>query len=48
MGAALLKYMEPAVLERAAGRGLHSSTVRLSVSAFCELGGAFRGFLGGV
>jgi len=31
-----------------AGRGLHSSTFRLDVSAFCGIGGAFRGFLGGV
>ena len=30
------------------GRGLHSSTSRLSVSAFCGLGGEFRGSLGGV
>ena len=28
-------------------RGLHSSTFRLSVSAFCGIGGAFRGCLGG-
>jgi len=32
----------------AAGRGLHSSTVRLNVSAFCGTGGALRGCLGGV
>ena len=25
------------------GRGLHSSTFRLNVSAFCGIGGAFRG-----
>jgi hypothetical protein len=30
------------------GRGLHSSTFRLNVSAFCVTGGAFRGWLGGV
>ena len=31
------------------GRGLHSSTFRLNVSAFCGIGGAFRGgCLGGV
>jgi len=29
------------------GRDLHSSTLRLNVSAFCRLGGAFRGCLGG-
>jgi len=29
-------------------RGLHSSTVRLNVSAFCGIGGANRGCLGGV
>jgi hypothetical protein len=29
------------------GRGLHSSTFRLNVSAFCGMGGAFRGCLGG-
>ena len=31
-----------------AGRGLHSSTFRLNLSAFCRIGGAFRGRLGGV
>ena len=31
-----------------AGRGLHSSTFRLNVSAFCGVGGAFRGCSGGV
>ena len=31
----------------AVGRGLHSSTFRLNVSAFCEIGGACRGCLGG-
>jgi hypothetical protein len=30
------------------GRGLHSSTFRLNVSAFCVLGGAFRSRLRGV
>ena len=30
------------------GRGLHSSTCQLNVSAFCGIGGAFRGCLGGV
>jgi hypothetical protein len=34
------------------GRGVHSSTFRLNVSAFCETGGAirccFRGCVGGV
>jgi len=29
------------------GRSLHSSTFRLNVSAFCGIGGAFRGYLGG-
>jgi hypothetical protein len=29
-----------------AGRGLHSSTFRLNQSAFCGIGGAFRGFVG--
>jgi len=29
-------------------RGLHSSTFRLNLSAFCGIGGTFRGFLGGV
>ena len=28
------------------GRGLHSSTFRLNLSAFCGIGGAFRGCLG--
>jgi len=31
-----------------AGRGSHSFTFQLNVSAFCEIGGAFRGCLGGV
>ena len=31
-----------------AGRGLHSSTFRLNVSAFCAIGGAFRVSLRGV
>jgi len=30
------------------GRGLHSSTSQLNVSAFCRIGGAFSSFLGGV
>jgi len=30
------------------GRGLHSSTIRLNVSALCGIGGARRGCLGGV
>jgi adenine phosphoribosyltransferase len=30
------------------GRGLHSFTLRHNVSAFCGIGGAFRGCLGGV
>jgi hypothetical protein len=30
------------------GRGLHSSTFRLNVSAFCGIGGTFRGCLGSV
>jgi hypothetical protein len=30
-----------------AGRGLHSFTFQLDVSAFCEIGGAFKGCLGG-
>jgi hypothetical protein len=29
-------------------RGLHSSTFRLNVSAFCGIEGAFKGCLGGV
>jgi len=29
-------------------RGLHSSTFRLNVSAFCGIGGASRGYVGGV
>ena len=28
------------------GRGLHTSTSRLNVSAFCGIGGTFRGCLG--
>jgi len=34
--------------ERLLGMGLHSSTFRLNVSAFCGIGGALRGCLGGV
>jgi hypothetical protein len=30
------------------GRGLHSSTFRLNVSAFSGIGGVFRGYVGGV
>jgi hypothetical protein len=30
------------------GRGLHSSTCRLNVSAVCGIGGTLRGCLGGV
>ena len=29
-------------------RGLHSSTFQLNISAFCGIGGALRGCLGGV
>ena len=29
-------------------RGLHSSTLQLNVSAFCGIGGALTGWLGGV
>ena len=32
----------------ACGRGLHSSTFRLNLSAFCGIGGTFRDCLGGV
>jgi len=31
---------------RNTGRGLHSSTFQLNVSAFCGIGGAFRGCIG--
>ena len=31
-----------------AGRGLHSSTLQLNLSAFCVTGGAVRGYLRGV
>jgi hypothetical protein len=34
--------------QRVRGRGLHSSTFWLNLSAFCGIGGAFRGCLGGV
>jgi len=30
------------------GRGLHSSTFQHNLSALCQIGGAFRGCLGGV
>jgi len=29
-------------------RGLHSSTIQLNVSAFCRIGGALMGRLGGI
>jgi len=32
----------------APGRGLHSSTLQLNLSAFCVTGGAVRGCFGGV
>ena len=35
-------------LKQLRGRGLYSSTFRLNLSAFCGIGGAFRGCLGGV
>jgi hypothetical protein len=35
-------------VERSLGRALHSSTFRLNLSAFCGIGGAFRGCLRGV
>ena len=34
--------------KQAAGRGLHSFTLQLNVSAFCGIGGAFRRCSGGV
>jgi len=36
------------VLDRPLGRGLHSSTFQLDVSAFCGIGGAIRGCSEGV
>ena len=35
-------------VEEIVGRDLHSSTFPLNVSAFCGIGGACRGHLGGV
>ena len=35
------------VAEQDMGRGLHSSTFRLDVSAFCGIGGVIRGCVGG-
>ena len=44
--------LQPGLRQRPArevpGRGLHLSTFRRNVSASCEIGGAFRGNLGGV
>ena len=37
----------PTHLGGGGGRGLHSSIFRLNISAFCGIGGAFRGCLGG-
>ena len=36
------------VMNRPITRGLHSFPFRLNVSAFCEIGGAFRSSLGGL
>ena len=36
------------ILRQEIGRGLHSSTFRLKVSAFCGIGGALKGCLEGV
>jgi hypothetical protein len=36
-------YAGGGCLHRVGGRGLHSSTFRLNVSAFCGIGGAFSG-----
>ena len=36
------------VSQRVHGRGFHSSTFQLNLSAFCSMGGVFKGCLGGV
>jgi len=41
----VLSLRQRAQMELPWGRGLHSSTFRLNVSAFCVIGGAFRGWL---
>jgi hypothetical protein len=46
-GRACLRHRVPRAA-RIYGRGLHSSTFRLIVSAFCWIGGALKGCLGGV
>jgi hypothetical protein len=38
----------PRAVRRPRGRGLHSSTIQLNVSAFCGIGGACMGHSGGV
>ena len=43
-----LARVVPLLVDQPQPRGLLSSTFRLSVSAFCGAGGAFRGCLGGV
>jgi hypothetical protein len=45
---AVLEEDPNSLVLRTTGRGLHSSTFRLIVSAFCEIGVAFGGCLGGV
>jgi hypothetical protein len=45
-GDAAAEVRRVAVAEAVHGRGSHSSTVWLNVSAFCGIGGAFRCFKG--
>jgi dTDP-4-dehydrorhamnose reductase len=45
---AVLEEDPNSLVLRTTGRGLHSSTFRLIVSAFCEIGGAFRDCVRGV
>jgi len=42
------RIMVPMSTRMPGSRGLHSSTFRLNLSAFCEIGGTFRGCPRGV
>jgi len=48
VGFMLMLLAEAAEREAPGGRGLHSSTFQLNVSALCCIGGVFRGCVGGV
>jgi len=47
-GASELRASSRSGSSRRGGRGIHSSTFRLNLNAFCDVEGAFRGCSGGV